>query len=232
MDFKILDYQKKDAEIIKLEKQLNFSEDKKVYTQMVAVVKDAQSKSAQLEQQAGELIENYKKLKQTYEDNLKSANIIIGKNLETAQKADLETIENISQNIINNLSILEKKLLTQAERVNAILVEFEQTKKRYNLAKEKYAKHKALYDEESKKVNPELEEKISQIKKLEPSIDPSVLAKYKQKRQDQIFPVFVPMLDKACGGCRMELPSASLSILKQSGTLECEHCRRIIYSQE
>lgn len=229
---KILDYQKKDAELIKLERTLNNNEDKKVYTQMISVVKDAQNRSNALEKQAGDLLGVYQNLKKTYEDNIRSANIVNNKNLEKTSLADLDTIEEIASNIMTNLNILEKKLLLEAEKVNAILNDFDQTRKKYNLAKDKYAKHKALFDEQSKKLQPEIEEKTKAVKKLENDIDPTILAKYKQRRQDNIFPVFVPCIDKACGGCRMELPYANLATLKTKGVLECEHCRRIIYSND
>lgn len=226
---KLLEYQKKDAELIKLERVLYNNEDKKIFSQMIGVVKEAQSKSALLEKQAGDLITAYNNLKQTFEENIKSANIISNRKMEDASLNDLENIEQIGQAIINNLAILEKKLLQQAERVNSVLNEFEQTRKRYNLARDKYNKHKELYDAESQKLEPVLAEKQKEVKKLESGIDAGLLAKYKQRRQDRIFPVFVPCIDKACGGCRMELPSASLSVLKNKGILECEHCRRIIY---
>lgn len=226
---KLLEYQKQDSELIKLERQLYNNEDRKIFNQMINVVKDAQNKSALLEKQAGDLITVYNNLKQTFDDNIKSANIIGNKNIEDASPEDIENIQKIATDIVNNLSILEKKLLQQAERVNSVLIEFEKTRNNYNLARDKYNKHKELYDAESQKIEPVLAEKQKEIKKLEQGIEPSVLAKYKQRRSDRIFPVFVPCVDKACGGCRMELPSASLSTLKNNGVLECEHCRRIIY---
>ncbi|MBE7074479.1 MAG: hypothetical protein E7376_00640 [Clostridiales bacterium] len=225
----ILEYQKQDAELIKLENELNNNKNKKIFTQMLTVAKDAQNKSNQLEKQAGELLKSYEQLKKTYEDNIKSANIVSNKKLETASIADLETIEEIAKTIINNLSILEKKLLAEAEKVNSVLNGFKQTKEQYNMAKDKYNKHKQLFDAENKELEPTIAEKTKAVKKLEAGIDAALLTKYKQRRQDRIFPVFVPCIDKACGGCRMELPSANLSTLKTKGVLECEHCRRIIY---
>lgn len=226
---KLLEYQKKDAELIKLERQLYNNEDKKIYTKMIDVVKEAQSKSALLEKQAGDLIKVYNNLKQTYDENIKSANIIANKDLEEATYHEVENIESVAQTIINNLTILEKKLLQQAEQVNSVLMEFERTRKEYNKARDNYNKHKELYDKKSEEVEPLIAEKQQAIKSLESDIDATILAKYKQRRADRIFPVFVPCQDKACGGCRMELPSASLAKLKSNGFLECEHCRRIIY---
>lgn len=228
----ILEYQKKDSELIRLERELNNNENKKIFTQMISVVKDAQNKSNALEKQASDLLSAFQGLKKTYEDNIKSANIVIGRKLETASESDLDTIEEIANNIINNLSILEKKLLQEAEKVNAVLLEFDQTRKRYNIARDKYSKHKEIFDQTSQSLEPKIEEKTKEVKKLEAGIDSVLLAKYKQRRLDNIFPVFVPCIDKACGGCRMELPYANLATLKTKGVLECEHCRRIIYTLE
>lgn len=232
MDLKsILDYQKKDAELIKLERALNQNENKKIYTQMVNVVKEAQNQSAALEKQAGDLVKNFNSLKKVYEENIKTANTLANKKLETVSEEELDSMQDIAKKISNNLAILEKRLLQQAENVRNALSNFDQTKKRYNQARDKYNKHKELFDEDSKKLSPEIEQKEKEVKKLEANIDANILSKYKHKRQDKIYPVFVPCLDKTCGGCRMELPSASLSTLKKDGILECEHCRRIIYMQ-
>ena len=161
MDLKsLLDYQKKDAELIKLEKQLSNNENKKIFSQMISVVKDAQNKSSALEKQAGDLLKEYQELKTTYENNIKSANIIVNKKIETASDSDLDTIEEIAANIINNLTIMEKKLLQQAESVNRVLTAFNETRKRYNLARDKYNKHKELYDKESGDLQLQINEKI------------------------------------------------------------------------
>ncbi len=229
---KILEYQKRDSEIFKLERQLNNNENKKIYTQMISVVKDAQNQSAALEAQAGQIIASYENLKKSYLDNSKSTGAVAGKNIDSLSVEELSAMENVTQTILNNLSILEKKLLGEAEKVRTVLQEFENAKKRYNLARDKYNSHKQAFDEESKSIQPQIDEKNKELKSLENGIDPSLLAKYKQKRLERIYPVFVPCTDKTCGGCRMELPSASLSILKKDGILECEHCRRIIYSQD
>jgi len=228
----ILEYQKKDAEVVKLERQLNSNENKKIYSQMISVVKEAQNQSAMLENEAGNLVASFEKLKKTYNDNLKSANALNSKKIDDASLDELKSYEDISKTIVNNLSILERKLLNEAERVRNVLQNFDATKKKYNLAKEKYNKHKAIFDEESKALKEDIEKRNKDLKELESGIEQGILARYKQKRQDRIYPVFVACIDKTCGGCRMELPSAVLATLKNEGIIECEHCHRIIYSTE
>lgn len=62
---KIIEYQKKDAELFKIENQLAKSEFKKNYQDMIAVVKKAQEKSSQLENQAGLLLKDFNLLNKT-----------------------------------------------------------------------------------------------------------------------------------------------------------------------
>ena len=91
---------------------------------------------------------------------------------------------------------------------------------------------KELYDKESGDLQLQINEKTKEVKKLESSVDADILTKYKQRRKEVDFPVIVPVIDKTCGGCHMELPSAFLANLKSKGVLECEHCHRYIYWQE
>ena len=76
---KILDYQKQDFEIIKLERKLDESQDKKIYQEMRNVVKDAQNKSNNLEKEAGELIKQYAEMKKNYDMEVKACGEIVSK---------------------------------------------------------------------------------------------------------------------------------------------------------
>ena len=231
MDIKqILDYQKQDFEIIKLERKLEESEDKKIYQEMRTVVKDAQNKSNNLEKEAGELIKQYTEMKKAYDAEVKACGEIVNKDPKSLKVEDLDKTVSKTNQMIESISLLEKKLMAFAEHVNSVLADFDSTRKRYNEARKKYSAHKQAYEAMSAKILPEIEKLKHEIKKIEDKMDPAFLQKYKQRRQDKVFPIFVPVVDKTCGGCRMELPSASLDRLKRNGFLECEHCRRIIYN--
>ena len=87
-----------------------------------------------------------------------------------------------------------------------------------------------MYEKEEADIKPQLDKIYSELKTLEKEVEPRVLSKYKSIRQDRIFPVLVPLMDKSCGGCMMELSYAAQAKLKEQGYLECEHCRRMIYT--
>lgn len=228
---KILEYQKQDSEIIKLERKLYSSEDKKIYQDMINVVKNAQNRSTALDNEAKALFDEYQALEKAYNENQKSCGTVLNTKLEKVGDEDLNNVSKSVSNLMDNINILEKKLVYMAERVNSILSEFDATKRKYAQAKQKYTEHKEKYDKLVETLTPQIEEKKKDLKKLEKDIDATILAKYKQKRSDRVYPVFVPLNDKSCGGCMMELPSASLMVIKDKGFLECEHCHRIIYTK-
>lgn len=228
---KILEYQKQDLEVIKLERKLNKSEDKKIFQEMINVVKNAQNRSTKLDNEAKDLFLEYQTLEKAFNENQKSCGAVLNTKLEKISSDDLSGLSKTVSNLMDNVNYLEKKLVVLAEKVNAILSDFDKTKAKHSEAMKKYTEHKAKYDSMVETLTPQIEEKKKEVKKLEEDIDATILAKYKQRRNDGIYPVFVKLNDKSCGGCMMELPSASLSKIKEQGFLECEHCRRIIYCE-
>ena len=153
----------------------------------------------------------------------------VSKNLGNCSEKELENILSASNSIINNLNILEKKLFSEAENLNITLNEFENAKKQYGSARAKYNEHKQAYDNLLKSKEPEITKIKSDLSKLESGIEPKLLNKYKQLRSDKLYPAFVRLIDKSCGGCRMELSAAEIEKVKNNGYMECDNCHRIIY---
>lgn len=225
----LLEYQSKDFEIFKLEKQLYNGEDRKVIGDMVSKVKDSQNRSLHLEKNATDLVNEFENLKKSFDENIKKLNIMTNSNVEKLSQADINAFENSINALINNLNLIENKLSFFAKKINVILTDFEQAKKTYNIAREEYSKHKKLYDEKEAQIKPQIDEKVKDLQKLEKDIDPKLLSRYKTKRQDKKFPIIVALNGTDCGGCQMQLSYASINFLKENGIIECEHCRRLIY---
>lgn len=224
----ILQYQKKDAELIRIERELNNNPDKRISSQMIAVVKSAQEKSSLLEKNAEILEKDFYLVKKAYNETISQVEKFVSKDLKSLSQKDLESIINATNGILNNLNILEKKLFSEAEKLNITLNEFEKAKKQYGTARSKYNEHKKNYDEILKTKEPEISKIKKELIELEKNIEPKLLSKYKQLRADKLFPVFVKLTDKSCGGCRMELSAAEIEKVKTNGYLECDNCRRII----
>ena len=226
---KILEYQNKDTELYKIDNQIAKSEFKKNYQEMISVVKKAQEKSSALEAQAGEILKELETLKKNFKETSASLEKLTIKANGELNLAEIESVFAAMENIENNLNVLEKKILQTAEKLNIALNEFEYAKKNYGAAKAKYAENKTKYDNLVASKQAEIENIKKTLAELEKNLDPKMFAKYKQLRQDKIFPVFAPLQDKSCGICMLELSSAQVDKVKAQGYLECDNCHRIIY---
>lgn len=226
---KILEYQNKDTELYKIENEIAKSEYKKNYQEMISVVKKAQEKSSALEAQAGEILKELETLKKNFKETSASLEKLTSKSNADLALAEIETVFDAIENVESNLNVLEKKILQTAEKLNIALNEFEYAKKNYGAAKAKYAENKTKYDNLVASKQAEIENIKKTLAELEKNLDPKMFAKYKQLRQDKIFPVFAPLQDKSCGICMLELSSAQVDKVKAQGYLECDNCHRIIY---
>lgn len=227
----LLKYQKVDGELYKLEQRLVQSQYKKKAAELAGIAKQSQVKSTQLENEAEKLSRDIEDIKKNFDINQKKLQQILSTDIENASLQELENLNSLRNKLMGNLNILEKMLQKCAENINRILAEFNKTKKTFDSAREQYAVCKQKMEEESKAILPEQETLKKQLLALEKDVNPSLMAEYKKKRQDNIFPVVVPLENGGfCGRCRMELAKVAISRIKEQGVITCEHCKRFIYS--
>ncbi|MBQ9792896.1 MAG: hypothetical protein IJW32_04065 [Clostridia bacterium] len=225
----IIEYQKLDAKLLALKRDLEKDASKQTLNKVVVLVKDSQNKLLELEAKAKSAISEYEKNKAEYEKAYNQLNVLIKKDVDSMTEAQLnESIEKANQ-LVSFLGSLERSLSSQAENVSTIVKNFETCRNNIVLYKQKYKESKLACEKLEESIKPKVEEIKKQKLEMEKSIDPTLLNKYKHLRQDKIFPVFVPLNNNSCGGCSMELPAALMNKLKAEGYLECEQCRRYIY---
>lgn len=227
---KLVEYQKVDAKLFELQKNLNKSPNKEKCAQLSSAAKDSQQKSIKLEEQASTVSAELSQLVKQADQIKKRIKSFISKDVEKMSGEDLDV--NITQKdaLSQELSAIDKKATKLAETVNSILTEFNKTIQIYNMAKSKYVQAKAAYDKEIAEISPKMQALETELKAIEKNIDPSSIEEYKKRRSDKTFPVLVPLSGRACGGCHMEMPISSIAKLEEKGYLVCENCRRIIYN--
>lgn len=229
MDEKILNYQKLDAKLVKLERELAGDESKKIVSNMIASVKSSQNKLLAYEKEAEEEIAEFNDLKKEYTVCVKALEDLLKVKVATMEEKNVKDLADKINQTSNKLSILERKINTFSDKANNILKNSEAIKKSIVAGKQKYKESKELYEKKVAALTPEMEKIKKELVVLEKSVDKDLLAKYKHLKQDNIFPVFVPATLNSCGGCRMEIPHAHMQNIKDKGFIECEQCRRIIY---
>ncbi len=225
----ILKYQKKDGELLKIEKAISESKAKQVVNQMVEIVKNAQQKLKTIEKDSEKLLTEFEKLNQAAQNQNAELEKLVKQKLESQTENDLKDIEKKIKDITTNILILQKNSKKLASKIEQAIKDFEQTRNEGVVAKQKHQKGMLAYTKLVEEGNEKTEKLKTDLLALEKKIDPKLLAKYKTMREDKKFPVFVPLLNNSCGGCAMELAMSKKHILEEKGILECENCRRIIY---
>lgn len=226
---KLLEYQRLDVQKSKIEKELQNSEEKNVMAKMISYVKEASNKSAKFENDAKGYIDEYNKLKSDYEKNQKLVEKL------TKLSANSISMEEVDESLVSLNSIssemfmIERKLNILITKVKELLKNFESAKQTALKARAKHKESKEKYDKKASMLQPKIDELTETLSKMEKDLNKEDFAKYKQLKNDNIFPVFVPLNEKVCSACRMEVPSAKFDKLKNEKYIVCEQCRRLIY---
>lgn len=228
---KILEYQKLDGQLVKIERQIKNNENKKTANKMHENMKEAQNKSVKLEEKAGQLLAEIDKVKKQFKVQKDKMKEFTSKDLSSLSKEEIDKLSGLKDKLAQNLNILDRNLTALAESVNAVLSDFNKTIKIFNSCKEQFAKSKSAYENEVKAVEASQKELQDKLATLAKGIDAKVMDAYNKRRKENIFPIVVPIVNNSCGGCHIELPYANISKLENDGILTCEHCHRIIYKQ-
>ncbi len=229
---KILEYQKLDTELFKIEKASRENPNRKQANEMHKRANDAQARSVQLEAKAKDLVERINTIQEQFEVQNKMLNQVLSKDIDKMEAKDVENLLTLKDKLLQNTSFLDKNLTKLAESVKMVIDEYQKASKVYTEARNKFNECKTAYDKAMAEVEPKKQDIENKLSAKAGEISKETLEKYKKLRQDNIFPVYVPLRNNSCGGCNMELPVAVISRLQENGALQCEHCHRIIYFQK
>jgi len=228
MNYKdILEYQKFDIKIRKIDAEIRNSDDRKNATKMQEYLKDSQSKLIKLEETSDKLVKHQEKAIASYNDFVSKLESTI-KDSEPKNPNEVR-MQMEKLNAFHTACVkLEKDIESLKSSLEKVSAEFDNLMKNSKTAKGNFEVYKNRFNELKKKYEPELLALTKERDNLVKNIDPEMLTKYKHKAESK-NPVFVPSKDNTCGGCRMEISGAKVKSLKENGLIECENCGRFIY---
>lgn len=229
---KLLEYQELDKKIKKIKKESGNGNLEKTVENLNKVIKDSQTKILELEETSKKLLETLNKLMEVQKKGISYVEKCSNINIEAMSEKELKEFDVKTTQTAKQLAELDSRISSHNAEVKKAVLDYKMYRKKILDAKEKREALKTESSEKSQSNEPQLEELKKQMAKLEKEIEPAKLNKYKSLKQDGIFPVIVPLVDKRCGGCRMELSNATLDKLKANGVHECEQCRRLIYIEK
>jgi len=228
----ILLYQQKDASLVKLNKELENSREKREVNTLVEQVKQAQNKLVALEQSAGDLIKEFEKLQNAYNKKTEKLDKLKKEDLSGKTVEELREKEAHIKSEIGNLLALSKDIKNLSVKINQIVTNFDKTKQQGVDCKNKYKTSLNKFNALEEKDNAErvkIEKEMEELSKL---VKPEIMKKYLELREDHKFPIMVPLTNNCCAICSTPLANARLDLLNKEGIVECENCHRIIYQKK
>ena len=228
----ILEYQKLDAKLVSIEKEIANSPAKQTANKMVEYVKAAQQTLVGLEQNASQLIAEYEKLNAQYQSISKQVEKLTKQKYENFDEDQLRENANIVTQMNSVILNIERSISVLSEKISKIMRDFDKTKEQAKTAKMKFEQNKNEYNKLVETKQADIEKLKQELIRVEKTVNKDMLKRYKDLRGDNKFPIFVPLVNESCGGCMMNMPRARLDKLKADKILECENCHRMIYLPE
>lgn len=226
----LLEYQRVDGELLKIEQELSASEERKKYLQAKKFMEAAGEKLEAQDKRAVSLRAMAEKLTEEFETIEKTISEYADLDEMVENGGDIAFYKKSVQTLAERLRAVKSELAKLTVDVEAAVEEYKKMKKQtiamqkqYKEYNEKFKTVKNSRAGEVKKINEELE-------KIGSNIPPEILTRYKAKRRERIFPVVAPLTNGRCI-CGMDFAIAQQGKLSGGGVVECEHCHRFIYKE-
>ncbi len=223
----LLEYQRVDADLRKIEQEIAASEERKKFVQAKKFMESAREKleaqdarAVELRRIAKDLTARYAQLKETIAE--------YGDVDETV--GDVSFYKRSAQSLTDNLRALKAELAKLVAEIEGACEEYKKMKAQTIAMQNQYKEYDAKYKEVKASRAKEVGEISDKLNAISANIPADILEKYKAKRKERIFPILVPLTNNGCI-CGMDFAIAQQSKLSGGNVIECEHCRRFIYKQ-
>lgn len=225
----MLQYQEVDGKLRVLEQEIASSDERKKYFSAKKFLEKASEKLEVLDNKAINLEKNAKLLTKRYVEIAKSLEEFANLDSLIEQGADVSFYKKQAQGLSEQLRGIRNELNQIISSINSIQKEYSSLKQQTITAQKQFKEYRVKYNDVKEGKAGEMEALEAELKKLEKGCDHDVIAKYKAKRKEHIYPVFGELRENRCPFCGMDLPIAMQSRLDEGKMIECDSCHRFIY---
>ena len=226
---KLLKYQEEDEKLLKVERELSNSTERKNLAQAVNFVTKATERLEALDGKALSLASVLEELKVKYNEVAETLaefehldELLDGGADISFYKKNIAQITDKLKSIKQEVAALTKAIKESNEEFQNLYVKNRAMQKQGKEFQEAYEKLKAEKRTESDAIKAELT-------KLAKDINPEYMQRYQVKRSERIFPILCPIKADRCSKCGIELSIADKEKVAADKIVECEHCHRILY---
>lgn len=226
----LLEYQKVDAQLRKIEQEVAASEEQKKYAQANKFMKSAPERFEAQDRRAAELAALREDLIRRAEDISKQIAEYSELDEMVEEGGDVSFYKKNAQALLGRLRGLRSEMQKLNADIASTVEEYDRFKKQGAAMQKQYKEYKAKRDELVNTHKDEVNSLRARLAEIAKKIPEDTLAKYQQKRKENIFPIIAPLNGNMCV-CGMDFPLALQERLAGGNVVECEHCRRFVYKK-
>lgn len=224
----LLEYQKVDAQLRKIEQAVSASEAQKKFAQANKFMKSAPERFEVQDKRAAELTALRESLIRRAEDIGKQIAEYSDVDEMVEGGGDVSFYKKNAQALLDRLRALKSEIQKLNFDIAATVEEYDRFKKQGAAMQKQYKEYKAKRDELVGAHKEEVNALRARLAEIAKKIPEDILNKYQQKRKENIFPIIAPLNGNMCI-CGMDFPLALQEKLAGGNVVECEHCRRFVY---
>ena len=226
---KLLKYQETDEKLLKLERDLGNSEERKSFVQAKSFLTKAPEKLDALDAKAVELSALVTELNKKYAEIAETLSDFDHIDEMVDGGADISFYKKTVTQISDKLKSIKAEIASLIKAVKDAEEEYQQMKKKTIDMQKQYTESSESY----KKLKESLQGEALSVKKeldaLKKDIQPEVMKKYEIKRSERIFPILCAEKGGRCSKCGSELSLAGKEQISSGEVVECDNCHRILY---
>lgn len=226
----LLEYQKVDAQLRKIEQEVAASEEQKKYAQANKFMKSAPERFEAQDRRAAELAALREDLIRRAEDISKQIAEYSELEEMVEEGGDVSFYKKNAQALLDRLRGLRSEMQKLNADIASTVEEYDRFKKQGAAMQKQYKEYKAKRDELVNTHKDEVNSLRARLAEIAKKIPEDTLAKYQQKRKENIFPIIAPLNGNMCV-CGMDFPLALQERLAGGNVVECELCRRFVYKK-
>lgn len=214
----------------KIEQEVAASEEQKKYAQANKFMKSAPERFEAQDRRAAELAALREDLIRRAEDISKQIAEYSELEEMVEEGGDVSFYKKNAQALLDRLRGLRSEMQKLNADIASTVEEYDRFKKQGAAMQKQYKEYKAKRDELVNTHKDEVNSLRARLAEIAKKIPEDTLAKYQQKRKENIFPIIAPLNGNMCV-CGMDFPLALQERLAGGNVVECEHCRRFVYKK-
>jgi len=223
---KILDYQKIDQEIYRIELDLLRSKEAARINVVKTQLGTAEAGLLKLNKEAEDLF----RAVESFEHDISGVSPEKGVTEGAGTIEKIEAAEQALNACLDSLSNIEKESRRAFDRLNSINKEAAKQYETGMYLSGELRKAKEEYGSLLAKFRTDNKDNFARLGELLADIDASLMARYKVLRDNRKMPAIVAYVNGNCVACGMDISIEVSEKLKNSGDIaECPNCRRLVY---